>query len=694
MIHLDYETRSAGPEIGKVGAPAYLGHPTTQLICACWTRDDETYIRKWWPRWVSFFLGPPKDDIGELVHAIRSGEMIAAHNAQFEWYATERLLSKETPGVITTPYTQWSCTAARCRQWSLPSALGPAAMVLDLRATKDDPGRALMLKVSKPKKPSKKCPSIWNESAEQFFRLLDYCAQDVRVEQAIHNILPELSAYERPIFELDHRINLRGVPIDKEICIGAKKIIKRVSVEVNAEIAAIMGVGLQPGKQVVTRGAFIKDWCNSQCRRSILPDMKGKETIDPILEKPFTLDGPIPEKVIRVLQLFRLSAMSSVAKYGSMLRASEPDSRIRGAFVYLGAGTTRWSSKYAQIHNLKRTTTLGSEYELGCELIKEGNIKHLRAVFGNALKVMSTSVRGVIVAPKGWKFIVVDYANVEARGVVWLGDDKIGLDRFRESDAGGVGVYEWMAGQVFSVDPLTITKDSIERFIGKQIVLGCGYGMGWVTFIENQVKFGVVVDPAVARPGVKTYRETFAGVPALWKSCEEAAINAVCNPGTSFPTDPLKRMWYRMEYLKGRPFLVACLPNGAMISYPNPLVEFNVLKKYTDPETGKVSRWRTNELSFMGWSKGQWRREKTWGGTLVENATQGFCRGFTAEDLLSCEKLGVMPVFHAHDEGIFLVREDDTQAIKTVRQVFTNVPPWARGFPLEVDIWEGTRYRK
>ena len=40
MIYLDFETRSEA-DLTKVGAVAYAQHPSTEVIVACYARDDE-----------------------------------------------------------------------------------------------------------------------------------------------------------------------------------------------------------------------------------------------------------------------------------------------------------------------------------------------------------------------------------------------------------------------------------------------------------------------------------------------------------------------------------------------------------------------------------------------------------------------------------------------------------------------------
>ena len=73
----------------------------------------------------------------------------------------------------------------------------------------------------------------WHETdPERFQRLIDYCAQDVLAERELDRRVPELSPRERLVFELDHKINQRGIGVDHALVV---------------ELAALMAAWRRPG---------------------------------------------------------------------------------------------------------------------------------------------------------------------------------------------------------------------------------------------------------------------------------------------------------------------------------------------------------------------------------------------------------------------------------------------------------------
>ena len=61
-----------------------------------------------------------------------------------------------------------------------------------------------------------------------------------------------------------------------------------------------------------------------------------------------------------------------------------------------------------------------------------------------------------------------------------------------------------------------------ERFLGKTVVLGAGYGTGWLTF-QKQLKLkGVTVTDDTAQSIIHTYREAYPRIPLLWREAGKA----------------------------------------------------------------------------------------------------------------------------------------------------------------------------
>jgi len=103
------------------------------------------------------------------------------------------------------------------------------------------------------------------------------------------------------------------------------------------------------------------------------------------------------------------------------------------------------------------------------------DLELLKMFYGDSMDVLGSCLRGVIAAPEGSRFFVVDYASIEARITAWLaGQDDI-LDVFRTHGK----IYEHTASKIFKIPIEQIAKDSAERFAGKAATLSLGFQGGY-----------------------------------------------------------------------------------------------------------------------------------------------------------------------------------------------------------------------
>ena len=207
---LDYETRSAAP-LEKCGAIVYAEHPSTSIFCLGYQiNNGEPEL--WIPE-----RGPMPQDLWE---AFKWGVLIA-HNAAFERAITKYTLTRYD---CLTGYqkqmlwglqpNRWKCLAAKAAMSALPRKLEGAAEAMGLLTQKDTVGNRLIKKYSKPRKPSKKNPSLWWSDKKDLRRIYQYCLTDVKAEAELNRALPDLTPFEQSVWELDQKINDRGVLID------------------------------------------------------------------------------------------------------------------------------------------------------------------------------------------------------------------------------------------------------------------------------------------------------------------------------------------------------------------------------------------------------------------------------------------------------------------------------------------------
>jgi DNA polymerase len=91
--------------------------------------------------------------------------------------------------------------------------------------------------------------------------------------------------------------------------------------------------------------------------------------------------------------------------------------------------------------------------------------------------------------------------------------------------------------------------------------------------------------------------------------------------------------------------------------------------------------------------KGQWVRESTFGGKLVENNDQGIARDLMAAAMLRVEAAGYPIVLSVHDELVSEIPEG-FGSVSEYEDLMSEVPAWAEGIPVSAEGWRGKRYRK
>ena len=89
------------------------------------------------------------------------------------------------------------------------------------------------------------------------------------------------------------------------------------------------------------------------------------------------------------------------------------------------------------------------------------------------LDVLATLVRSCIVAPDNKQLAVCDYAQIEARVLLWVAGDKQNLAKFGP----GKDPYKEEAAALYGI-PYDEVDAQEHRPLGKVTTLGCGYQMG------------------------------------------------------------------------------------------------------------------------------------------------------------------------------------------------------------------------
>jgi len=316
VIYIDFETRSK-VDLKKSGTWVYSQHPSTEVLCMAFAKDNSD-VRIW----------KPTDQINPAsLQALFENQLIEAHNVFFERAIWENIMVPKYGWPEIKP-EQWRCSAALAAYHAIPRSLENAGNALGLATVKDQSGKRVMMQLAKPRAKSGLFYDP-TEDAGKFETLYEYCKQDVQAERAISEALGELPASELKIWQLDQKINHRGVPIDRDLVSTAIKMLDDYAEKLTAE-----AIELTEGElKTIGQRAKVLAWCADQ--GEIIKDY----TKAGVAEALKTVKNP---KVKRLLEIRQALGKTSTAKYESMLQSSTKEGRIRDTLMYHGAATGRW----------------------------------------------------------------------------------------------------------------------------------------------------------------------------------------------------------------------------------------------------------------------------------------------------------------------------------------------------------------
>lgn len=268
----------------------------------------------------------------------------------------------------------------------------------------------------------------------------------------------------------------------------------------------------------------------------------------------------------------------------------------------------------------------------------------------------SSALKDSICAPEGYVIIDSDSAQIEARMLAWLA----GQQDIVEAFATGQDVYRIMASAIYNKSEDDITKD--ERFIGKTVVLGCGYGMGAEKFKAMLALQKIDLEKHEAERIIHVYREKNFKIKKLWYDAQNALPAILHN----------KKMWVGQHE--------ALLVEGSMgIRLPSGLhVKYNNLRADREGQYQYEAR------------KNEW--VKIYGGKVVENVVQALARIVIGQQMLRiAERYRVVLTVHDAIACIAPIGEAPL-ARDYVEECMRWVPDWATGVPLNCEVGIGPNY--
>lgn len=661
ILHIDFETRSP-LDLRKVGLYNYAKHPETDVWCMAWALDEAE--PELWTRTEDAGL----DDY--LEDHVLSGGTVVAHNAAFELAIWNEIMVPRYGWPVLKP-EQTFCTMAQCYAMGLPGALEDAALALGLHVLKDTEGRALMLRMARPRSVD---PLVWWDEPERLARLYAYCQQDVRVERELGKRLVPLSETERKVWLLDYSINQRGVHVDTESATAAIAMAETVKEKCNAELSDLTGGACQ----AVSAVGALKDWIATQ--GVVVGSLAKQDVVD-------LLDTDIPDNVARALTLRQEAGKASTAKLDRLVDSAS-DGRLRNLYQYHGAAPGRWAGRGVQVHNLPRDMPSRESVERILSLVRSGDYEAVDTIYGPPLTMISKCLRSFFLAPPGKKLISGDWANIEGRGQAWFAGEQWKLDAFRAADnKTGPGLYELAYSRMFGVPVESVKNPSEERQVGKVSELAFGYQGGKGSFAKMGKNYGVKVAPEKADEFKQAWRVAHPKIVQCWYDVQRAAIAAVRDPGSVHACGHAGRS---AKFRVAGSFLWCLLPSGRAICFPYPKV---LQSEYGPQLTYMTAPGPDTKVIDDAKNASNWARVATYGGSLFNNIIQGTCRDVLAHCLLAIDAAGAKIVLHTHDEVVVEVDEMHAEKARSSLQTFMRTPPdWMKGFPLTADTVIANRY--
>lgn len=713
--HIDFETGSAC-NLTKAGVAVYTEDPSTRIWGFAWGFDAIT-VGVWQP-------GMPAPSI--LLQHVQSGGIVVAHNAAFERWIWNRVLRvKYEPTWPELRIEQQDCTMARAAAMTLPQGLDDLAKVLGQKNTKDLEGSKAMKRLMAPRKIHADGRMDWWDTEPGLVdRNMAYCQQDVRTEWETDTLVPALSPYERQVWELDQRVNDRGVAIDLHSVVRASELVDVAAHRADATVRRLTDNVVQR----ITNTAAIAEWINS---RGIAVTTFRKGDHDDILE---LAEETGDEAVKAVVELRRNAAKTSVAKYRRMLATVSSDGRLRGSFNYHTAGPGRWGGRLVQLQNLPRIQDYeeaGVNYTVSLLSSRTMPVSDtydlINLGVGEPMRWASLALRHMIVAGEGNKLVSGDFSNIEGVVNAWISGEEWKLSAFREYFAGrGADLYKVGAAKICGISVVDVSKAQ-RQAQGKIPELACGYQGGVGAFVTMGATYLLkpqdFVPPVLATATAQEWDETAiryaksprkhglpedqwtaisiivkgwrAAHPAImqgWWDVQDAALEAIARPN-----EPIRCYGNRVTFLHTDGWLYCQLPSGRVLCYAEPFIKTET-QVFVNAKGEEYER-ETNGIRFWGWSapagggKPDWRVEHTYGGKLCENIVQAIARDVLVDRMFDIERAGYPIVMHVHDEIVSEVPEW-FGSDKEYEALMSVVPAWAPGLPLNAKAWQDKRYIK
>lgn len=283
-------------------------------------------------------------------------------------------------------------------------------------------------------------------------------------------------------------------------------------------------------------------------------------------------------------------------------------------------------------------------------------------------------IKEAICAPDGHVLIDADSSQIEARILAWLSGQNDLVRAFSE----GEDVYRMMAAWIFNIDYHQVSD--AQRFIGKTVVLGCGYGLGFEKFAKHMKNVGVPMSAEMARYIINQYRNVNRRIVNLWEE-GQSCLSALASEDlktTSFGVQE--------QAIHLMPGIGFDLPSGLPLRYPK--IELDTEASMQRSIQLKKPMQETKQYHY----KTKRGYVRIYGGKVVENVCQALARCVIAEQMLKISAR-YQVVLTVHDAVACIAREDEwEEACAYMQESMRWRPSWASTLPLNCEVKYGKSY--
>lgn len=630
VLWIDIETYSP-VDLAKAGVYKYTEHPDWRILMCSWALNDDKVQR-----------AEGHEAILEIPGLFDGQILKIAHNASFERVNLSRLKNRGRKGGKFLPPEQFFDTAALARAWGLPASLKDFAISVGAEE-KDEAGTRLINLFSKPNRNGERVTK--EERPDDWAAFGAYCDQDVEtMRDAAKRLARDFPRGERAVYEVDQRINDRGVCVDTALAQAAERCFKDNRAEALKEIEKIAGV--DNGNSVAQLRAWLKS-------RGVDTEDLRKDTVKDLLE------DEIPDDVRRVLVLRQECAVSAAAKFTAAIRATSGDGRLRGTMQYFGASTGRFAGRLIQFQNLARDgfKAAGGGYDTGAEEAAVGRLLEGGSVPSPELKKL---IRPLLMGP----FVVCDYSSIEPRVLAWLAGEQWMIDAFNNNEDIYVATAAKLGGP----------EKGFDRQHGKLMTLSCGYKGG----VGAALKMGGRNIMPKGTPE-DILRKELQAIINNWRDKSPA----------------VRRFWSQLERILGTgggvdTGLVSIEVKGqdryVWLPSKRPIVYRGLTRRWKQPldvdGTPLGPARLVPHVLNTGGDRARVPYKPLHGGIITENIVQAVARDILVAALRRLEEAGWPVVTHIHDEVVCEIPADrrgmsEEALVNEVSEIMCRPPSWA-----------------